>query len=67
MLRTAAGEGMSVLCASSDHEQLALLCDRVLVFRQGRISAELVGRSVAKEAISEHCYAAPSALEGTPS
>ena len=67
VLRTAAGEGMSVVCASSDHEQLALLCDRVLIFRQGRISAELVGRSVTKEAISEHCYAAPSALEGSPS
>lgn len=57
VLRSATAEGMAVLCASSDHEQLALICDRVLVFRQGRIVAELTGNRVTKEVISEQSYA----------
>jgi ribose transport system ATP-binding protein len=57
VLRSATAEGMAVLCASSDHEQLALICDRVLVFRQGRIVAELTGNQVTKEVISEQSYA----------
>jgi len=67
VLRTAASEGMSVVCASSDHEQLALLCDRVLIFRQGRIGTELEGAQITKERISELCYAAPGVLEGNAS
>jgi ribose transport system ATP-binding protein len=34
-VRAAAAEGMAVFCASNDHEQLAHLCDRVLVFGSG--------------------------------
>jgi ribose transport system ATP-binding protein len=69
VLRSATAEGMGVLCASSDHEQLALICDRVLIFRQGRIVAELTGEQISKERISELSYAVqetvPSALEPT--
>lgn len=57
VLRSATAEGMGVLCASSDHEQLALICDRVLIFRQGRIVAELTGDQISKERISELSYA----------
>ena len=39
-----AERGMRVLCASSDYEQLAAICDRVLVFGRGRICRELIGR-----------------------
>jgi ribose transport system ATP-binding protein len=53
--------GMHVLCASSDYEQLALLCDRVIVFGRGRIWRELVGDDVTKERIIEQCYAAMAA------
>ena len=56
-LRAAAAGGMSVVCASSDAEQLAEICDRVLVFARGRIVAELSGAAVAKDAIAEACYA----------
>ena len=45
--------GAAVICASSDHDQLARLCDRVLVFARGRISAELRGDKVSKQAIIE--------------
>jgi ribose transport system ATP-binding protein len=57
VLRSATAEGMGVLCASSDHEQLALICDRVLIFRQGRIVSELTGDQISKERISELSYA----------
>lgn len=63
VLRSAAAEGTTILCATSDHEQLALLCDRVLVFSRGQVSAELTGQHLTKEAISELCYSAPSALD----
>jgi ribose transport system ATP-binding protein len=62
LIRTAAQErGMHVLCASSDYEQLASLCDRVLVFGRGRVWRELVGPDVTKERIIEQSYAAMAA------
>jgi ribose transport system ATP-binding protein len=64
VLRSSPAEGMAVLCASSDHEQLALICDRVLVFRQGRIVAELTGAQVTKEVISEQSYAIADETDG---
>jgi ribose transport system ATP-binding protein len=56
-----AERGMHVLCASSDYEQLALLCDRVVVFGRGRVWRELVGDEVTKERIIEQSYAAMAA------
>jgi ribose transport system ATP-binding protein len=66
IIRTAVEErGMHVLCASSDYEQLAMLCDRVIVFGRGRIWRELVGADVTKERIIEQSYAAMAAeVEG---
>ncbi len=62
LIRTAVDErGMHVLCASSDYEQLSLLCDRVLVFGRGRIWRELVGEDLTKERIIEQSYAAMAA------
>ncbi len=55
-LRAAAADGMSVVCASSDAEQLAEMCDRVLVFARGRIVGELAA-PLGKDAIAEACYA----------
>jgi len=55
-IRAAAAQGMSVICASSDPEQLAEICDRVLVFARGRICAELTGGSLTKDGIAEACY-----------
>jgi ribose transport system ATP-binding protein len=64
VVREAADAGMAVLCASSDHEQLAALCDRVVVFRQGRIGPELTGDRLRKDAISQACYATPAESAG---
>ena len=52
----AAAEGMSVVCASSDYEQLAAICDRVLVFHGGQIMCTLVGDEITKDRITEQCY-----------
>ena len=42
-VRDAAGQGAAILVASSDFEELALICHRALVLRQGRITAEVAG------------------------
>lgn len=57
-IRQAADDGASVVCASSDYEQLALICDRVLVFGRGRVGRELTGSEITKDRIAEQCYAA---------
>ena len=49
-----------VLCASTDFEQLADLCDRVVIFARGRMHDELTGADVSKDTIAEHCYASVS-------
>ena len=56
IVRAAAG-GAAVLCASSDYEQPATLCRRVLIFAQGKVTGALSGAAVTKEAIAERCYA----------
>ncbi len=57
-IRTWAAQGAGVLCCSGDHEQLAALCQRVLVFRRGQIAAELAGPAVTEKRISHECFAA---------
>ena len=56
-LRAAASSGTSIVCASSDAEQLAEICDRVLVFARGRICREIAGAELTKDGIAEACYA----------
>lgn len=56
MIREAAASGMSVVCASSDYEQLATICDRVYVFGRGRVVSVLSGTEVTKERITEQSY-----------
>lgn len=56
VIRTAAERGAAVICASSDSEQLADLCTRVLIFARGRIVDELTGDQISKDNITEACY-----------
>ncbi len=56
-LKAAAADGMSIVCASSDTEQLAEICDRVLVFARGRIHREITGEGLTKDGLAEACYA----------
>jgi ribose transport system ATP-binding protein len=55
MLRDQADNGAAIVCASSDHEQLAALCDRVLIFSRGRLVVELAGHQLTKQEITEQC------------
>jgi ribose transport system ATP-binding protein len=41
LIRQAAEQGACAICASTDREELAAICDRVLVFSGGRIEREL--------------------------
>jgi ribose transport system ATP-binding protein len=56
LIRRVAAQGASFLCASSDYEQLAAICDRVLIFSRGRVSCELGGIHVEKAEIMAKVY-----------
>ena len=62
LLRAAGERGTEIVCASSDYEQLALLCDRVIVFGRGQVWRELRGADVTKDRIIEQSYAAMAAV-----
>ena len=66
MFDDAAREGLAVLCASSDYDQLAHLCDRVLVFGNGEIVAELGREDLTKNSIAERAYDAASLKSQQP-
>lgn len=55
LLRGKAAAGVPMLCASSDYEQLAILCGRVLVIGNGSIVDELAGSELTKEGITGSC------------
>jgi ribose transport system ATP-binding protein len=57
-IRAAAQKGACILCASSDADQLAEICDRVLVLARGRLAAEITPPALSKNAIVEQCYQA---------
>jgi ribose transport system ATP-binding protein len=52
----AAAQGAAVICASSDLEQLADLCSRVLVFGRGRVIADVTGAEITKDALARLSY-----------
>jgi ABC-type sugar transport system ATPase subunit len=56
LLRAAARDGVGVLICSSDLEDLEIVCDRVLVVREGRVGGELSGAQITRERVSEECY-----------
>ncbi|MEM8728442.1 MAG: sugar ABC transporter ATP-binding protein [Pseudomonadota bacterium] len=55
-LDQAAENGAGILVASSDYDQLAAICHRVLIFARGQVVAELSGAKLTKDSIAEHCY-----------
>jgi ribose transport system ATP-binding protein len=56
ILRQAAHDGAGIVYSSVQYEDLANVCDRVLVFRRGQIVAELSGTALTKDAIVARCY-----------
>ena len=55
-VRTLASEGTAIVISSTDWEDLAHVCDRVLIFRYGRIVAEVSGEAVSEDRLIELCY-----------
>ena len=52
----AAQAGTTVLYTTSETQDLAELCHRVLVFRDGLVAGELTGADVTEDAISRTCW-----------
>jgi ribose transport system ATP-binding protein len=65
LMRKAAADGTAVMCASTDYDQLAAVCDRVVVFGRGRLRRELTGDQITKERIAEQCYSAAENHSGS--
>jgi ABC-type sugar transport system ATPase subunit len=53
LIRGAAAAGAVVLLTSTDIDELAEVCDRVLVFYRGRVAAELAGERLSEHAVLE--------------
>jgi ABC-type sugar transport system ATPase subunit len=51
ILRDLAKQGRGVLVSTGDLEELAALCDRVLVFADGRLAGELAGEGITRETL----------------
>ncbi|MDA8312439.1 MAG: sugar ABC transporter ATP-binding protein [Actinomycetota bacterium] len=58
-----ANSGVTIVYSSSEPDDLAELCHRVLVFRDGRISGELSGAAVTAHSISRMSWTAPGDAE----
>jgi ribose transport system ATP-binding protein len=61
LLRSAAADGCAVVIASSDHEQLAAVCNHVAIVRSGRVAQQLRGEALTQSAITDACYAIDNA------
>ena len=55
-IRELADAGTSIIVISSDNEELPHICDTVLVMSEGRITGELTGEEITKEAILHKSY-----------
>jgi ribose transport system ATP-binding protein len=54
-IKEAALAGIAVVIASSDYEDFANLCDRVVVLSRGKVVAELTGEQLTDDHIVECC------------
>lgn len=55
LIVSAAGQGASVLVASSDNTDLIEMCSRVLVLRDGVVAAELTGDELTDQRLTHEC------------
>jgi ribose transport system ATP-binding protein len=56
LIREATAQGAGVLIASSDGKELSLLCDRVVVLRDGRVVSELRGPALSESALEHEAH-----------
>ncbi|MFJ3319235.1 sugar ABC transporter ATP-binding protein [Curtobacterium sp. NPDC086286] len=71
MLRRTADQGVSIVCASTDYDQLAQMCDRVVVLAHGRVHDVLTGDRIDRDVIAAAVVAslvdpAPSSPDSSP-
>ena len=55
LIDRAAGDGTAVLVCSSDEDELARLCDRVIVLRHGRVGAEFCRPDIQAPRLAQEC------------
>jgi ABC-type sugar transport system ATPase subunit len=53
LIRSIAAQGAVVLLCSTEADELASICERVLIFYRGRITGELSGRGIDQHAVLE--------------
>jgi ribose transport system ATP-binding protein len=63
IVRKLASEGKGVIYYSTEHEELISLCDRVLVFRDGRISGALEGQRLTNQRLLELSFGSQQSAE----
>jgi ABC-type sugar transport system ATPase subunit len=56
LLRDAAAEGVAVVMFSTEPEQFASICSRVVILRGGKAAKELAGDELTPQTISQWCY-----------
>ena len=56
-IRDLADRGIGTVVISSDVEELAALCDRIVILSEGRVSGELIGDQITENRIIELSYA----------
>lgn len=59
-LQQCAKRGMAIVIASSQHDDIAAVCTRALVFSRGRVVDELHGREITADALLSACFRAES-------
>jgi ribose transport system ATP-binding protein len=63
-LLAAAQDGAAVVISSSEVEELAALCHRVLVLRDGMVVADLTGKEISVMRILKECLGTPREVSG---
>lgn len=66
LIKQASDDGTAVLLCSAEHEDLARLCQRVLILREGRVVSELTGDELTEDRIVEASHMAQSIGSATP-
>jgi ribose transport system ATP-binding protein len=66
LVRDATAAGTAVLWATPEFEELAEMCDRVLVMADGRVAGEIRGPSIDKDEISHAVFAATAGAKERP-
>jgi len=61
LIREAVAAGMTVLCCTSDYEQLVEMADRVIVLHDGRLHTQIYGSDITKDNLAASIYSEEAA------